>query len=197
MADPAPGGTGVNIAWVVTADHDFGVGADLSVYHDIGPVWGSWASWRACGTHNVICHEHARCQELLQRGLHQQCNFFMPQQHYASLGRPQGVQLYDGDYKQDTLGLEDVIACHLASSAADLVLMMGFDFRKPEPMEDRLAAHRLRNRLGLLRQHMVNTDHVQWVLVDHPGKPDRAFRDLANVTQERLENVIAMLGQQK
>ena len=139
----------MNLAWVISQLYEPEQSQDVFGFKDVAPIWGSWSTWRTFQTENVLCHERARCQELLRRNLQQQCNFFLPQQHFADLGRPTGVQLYDGDFKQDTLALEDVIACHLAAATVDIVLLLGFDLSKPEPMEDRLAAHRLRNRLGL------------------------------------------------
>lgn len=188
------GHSDMNVNWVIAAGYDPGVGEDVSWMKDIGPVWGSWQTWRACGTDNVICHDANKAQELLKRAFQAVCNFYIPHDSFTMLNRPRGVQLYQGDYQDHVLGLEDIISLHLATPNSDIVLMVGFDLTKPEPMEDRYEAHRIRNRLGLIRHLMIDNPEVQWVLVDHPGEPDEAFAALPNVMRDRLENVRTLMG---
>jgi hypothetical protein len=189
------GGTPImRVNWVVTADYDPGLGTDLKPLHDIGPFWGSWQSWRACGTDNVICYEMSRCQELLKRRFQDQCNFYMPRKHFQSLGRPSGVSLYEGDYQEYVLGIEDIVSLHLAAPSSDLILMLGWDLSLPPPMEDRFEAHRLRNRLGLIRRVMVDYPDVQWVIIDAVKTPDKSYTDLPNVTCDNMNNVLSLLS---
>lgn len=180
----------------MASTYDPGIGADVGVFKNIGPVWSSFRAWRACVSDNVVCHDSRHTQDLLRREFQKSCNFYIPVSHYQDLGRPTGVKLYEGDYLQEVQDIEDVICLHLAASVSDIVLMMGFDLRKPEAMEDRLQAHRLRNRLGLIRRVIADNAEVQWVLIDHPGEPDEAYLALPNLTQDNMHSVINLLGEE-
>lgn len=184
----------MNINWVMASTYDPGMGFDVGQFKNIGPIWSSYKAWRACVSDNVICHDSQQTQELLRREFQKVCNFYIPVQHFMDLGRPTGVKLYEGDYLQDTRDLEDVIALHLAASVSDIVLMMGFDFSKPEPIEDRLENHRVRNRLGLIRKVILDNQQVQWALIDHFKEPDEAWLSLPNLTRDNMHSVIQLLG---
>jgi hypothetical protein len=84
----------------------------------VGPVWGSWQTWRGCNTDNVICHQQQKSRELLDRAFQAVCNFYVPRSLYEPLGRPVGVRFYDGDFDQELDHIEDIVAMHLASAAA-------------------------------------------------------------------------------
>ncbi len=185
----------MNVNWVMAANFDPGIGTDVGVFKNIGPIWSSYKAWRACVSDNVICHDTRQSQELLRRQFQKVCNFYVPKQHYQDLGRPAGVKLYEGEYLQEAVELEDVIALHLACSVSDIVLMMGFDLGKHEALEDRLQNHRLRNRLGLIRRLILDNPQVQWVLVDHAQEVDDAFATLENLTRDNLHNVFELLGE--
>jgi len=160
---------------------------------NIGPTWGSWKTWQACDTDNVICHDLGRARELCNRAMQAVCNLYLPQQFYQSTARPVGVQFYQGEFQEDTLDIEDVVAMHLVVPVSDLVLLMGFDLTRPAVMPDRLQQHRIRNRLGLIRSCISTNPDTQWVLIDHAPAPDDAFADLTNLTRDSWENVLQLL----
>jgi hypothetical protein len=162
---------------------------------DIGPTWGSWKTWQSCDTDNVVCHDLARARALLKRALQSVCNFYVPEILYQDLDRPMGVRWYQGDFRENCHDIEDIIAMHLSSAQSDLVLLLGFDLTIPGMIEDRLEQHRVRNRMGLLRSCIQNNSSVQWVLVDHPATPDKAFAALPNLTCDSASNVLQLLGQ--
>ena len=108
--------------------------------------------------------------------------------------RPSGVKLYQGDFLQEAVDLEDVICMHLVADQSDIVLMFGFDLSNPGVIDDRLELHRMTNRLGLIRQSMVAAPDVQWILVDHAQVPDSAFGTLANLACDNISNVLQLLG---
>ena len=180
--------------WVFSAKHSIGPEHDINTIKNIGATWGSWKSWRACGTDNVICHDHAKAQELLQRAFQSICNFYIPKKHYQDLGRPMGVRLYEGDFAEAVDDLEDIIAMYLVSGISDLVLLSGFNLSTPGPVSDRLAQHRIQNRMGLFYRIISASPKVQWVLVDHPGEIDQAYSKLPNLTCDKMQNVLKLLG---
>lgn len=160
----------------------------------IGPAWGSWKTWTACQTDNVICHDLAKARELCHRAIQAVCNFYLPEKFFQPLNRPQGVQFYQGDFQQEAHDLEDVIALHLVADRSDLVLLFGFDLSTPVQSSDRMENHRITNRMGLLRQILASTADVQWVLVDPVGEIDSAFGSISNLTCDTLHNVLQLLG---
>ncbi len=161
---------------------------------DIGPTWGSWRTWRSCDTDNVVCHDLGQARELYQRAVQAVCNFYIPQKFYPAMNRPTGVKIYQGDFVQETVDLEDVICMHLVSDLSDLVLMFGFDLCNPGPIDDRMDRHRMTNRFGLIRQAMMSAKDVQWILVDHAQTLDTAFDTVPNLTCDTTENVLQLLG---
>jgi hypothetical protein len=162
---------------------------------DIGSTWGSWQTWQACDTDNVVCHDLSRARSLLKRALQAVCNFHAPQALYQDLERAQGVRWYQGEFREDCPDIEDIIAMHLAAAQSDVVLLLGFDVTTPGVITDRLEQHRVRNRLGLLRSCIQNNSAVQWVLVDHAAAPDPAFAALPNLTRDSAANVLQLLSQ--
>lgn len=184
----------MRVNWVFSAKHSIGPEYDINAIKNIGATWGSWKSWRACSTDNVICHDQAKAQELLQRAFQSICNFYIPKKYYQDLGRPMGVQLYEGDFAEIVDDLEDIIAMYLASANSDLVLLSGFNFGTQPPAPDRLTQHRIQNRMGLFYRIVSASPKVQWVLVDHSGDLDQAYTKLPNLTCDKMQNVLKSLS---
>ena len=168
---------------------------DLSArLHDIAPTWGSWKTWRDCGTHNVICHDIGQARALSQRALQAVCNFYIPEKFYIRLDRPSYMRYYQGDFEHQVSDIEDIISMHLVAPESDLVLMLGFFLGKTSMPEDALIQHQIRHRMGLIRSCIRNHPHTQWVLVDHPGELDTAFAALSNVTTDTMSSVMTLLN---
>lgn len=183
----------MRINWIYSSNYSPPLTIDLDVIKSVGPSWGSWKSWRACGTDNVICHDLAQGKALIQRNFQTMCNFYVPRGSYQDLNRPTGVKLYDGDFREEVDDLEDIIAMHLAVSMSDIVLLVGFNFGKKEPLADKFKQHRQQNRFGLTRQVIANNPTVQWVLVDHPTQIDKSYSELTNLTCDNIDNVLKLL----
>ena len=162
----------MNISWVLADSVVLDPTLDPADLKQVGPVWGSWRTWRACQTDNVICHDMQKAADLVKRQFQNNCNFYLPNSVHASLDRPDGVRLYEGDFVHDVDRQEEIVALHLAASTSDIVLLLGFDLTPLSTDTDRLLAHRAQHHRNLLRQAMVNYDQVQWVVVDHPGNLD-------------------------
>lgn len=183
----------MRINWVYANGHQIDPAVNIDTIKSIGPSWGSWKTWRPCQTDNVICHDLAKCRELMQRAFQAVCNFYIPRGFYQDLGRPLGTRLYDGDFKSDVDDIEDIIAMHLVAASSDLVLLTGFDLGAKELPADPLEKHKLKNRAGLIRSVIVGYPDVQWVLIDHATELDVAYQNLSNLTCDSLKNVLQLL----
>ena len=160
---------------------------------DVAPTWGSWKTWRAYETDNVICHDLGHARELLQRSIQTTCNLYLPEKFYAKLSRPDRINFYSGDFVDDAQDIEDVVAMHLVRDSSDLVLLMGFDLANQAPVADPLLGRRIKHRLGLIRSCVANSESVQWVLIDHNKDLDRAFQGLPNLTCDSFQNMLQLL----
>lgn len=179
--------------WVIAAGYDPVGGHDFNRMVEVGPSWGSWKTWRHCGTHNVICHELNEAHKLVKKSLQSKCNLYLPKKYYQDLGRPSGLFWYEGDFQEAAQDLEDVIAMHLVAPGSEIVLMIGFDLGTPLPVEDRYEKHRIQNRLGLIRRIISDSPSTQWVLIDHAQELDIGYRSLSNLTCDTVENVLQLL----
>ncbi len=184
----------MNTNWVVADGYVLDPTVDLTQLKNFGSFWGSWKTWRACGTDNVVCHNMSKADELIKRNFHLNCNFYIANSVYASLDRPQGVRLYEGNFVHDLDRQEDIIALHLAASVSDIVLLLGFDFTEQPKLADRLQEHRAHNYRSLIKQAIKDNGAVQWVAVDHTGEFRKDMLELENFTVDSLENVIELLS---
>jgi len=181
----------MKITWIVAHGYQFDPSVDLDHIKNVGPIWGSWTTWRGCGTDNVICGDFAKCRDLVSRAFHSVCNFYVPSSHYQELGRPAGVKLYDGQFDQEVDNLDNIVAMHLASQQSDILLLLGFDFCPPKTVDDTFLAHKIKNYHGLMRG-LIAKSNAQWVAIDCENM-DKAYQNLPNLTIDRLDNVLASL----
>ena len=181
----------MRINWVLSEHVALDPLTDIEAMKAVGSFWGSWRTWRAYGTDNVICHDQKRADEFLQRNFQTTCNFYIPNHIYASLARPTSVHLYEGDFKDDTVQSEDIVAMHLTSGISDLVLMLGFDFSEPKKIDDKLLEHRALNYRNLIRQVIIDTPEVQWVVIDHPMEFRKDLQSVANLGKDSLANILS------
>ena len=93
----------MNITWVVATGYQIDPVVDITDFKNIGPIWGSWSTWRSCGTDNVVCHDLSKARELVQREFQKNCNFYTQEHHHQDLGRPTGVRYYGGKFDQDAI----------------------------------------------------------------------------------------------
>lgn len=185
-------GSAVKISWVVAADHSLDPTVNVEQIKAVGPIWGSWRTWRGCGTDNVICHQQQKGRELLDRAFQAVCNFYIPRTLYESLSRPVGVRLYDGDFDRELDNIEDIVALHLAAASSDIVLLLGFDWTLPENVTDRFDKHKITNRHGLMRSAIAGRIQTQWVAIDC-DQMDKSYQDLANLTCDTMQNALQLL----
>lgn len=184
----------MKISWVVADNIVLDPTLDITKIKDIGPIWGSWRTWRSCSTDNVICYDKEKAVELLERQFQTLCNLYLPDSAYQFLNRPAGVKLFGGDFTQDISNKDEVVALHLAASTSEIVLLLGFNWQPEPKLEDRLDEHRAYIRRQLIKHAISDNQNTQWVLIDHKADLMPELDDLPNLTQDTLKNVISMLG---
>ena len=181
----------MQVSWVISAEYK-----DTKVtpeqLNSIGNTWGSWKTWRNYSTTNVLCATDTKAQELIKRAFHSVCNFYIPQESYATLGRPPGVQVFDGKFPGEFDDQEDVVAMHLVSKS-ELVLLLGFNL---EEITDTDAAvkHLRKNYQAAASAVIKNNPDTTWVVIDHPEDLDKRFEKLENITCDTYESVLQLLG---
>lgn len=184
----------MKVSWVVASGYQLDPTVDVESLKQVGPIWGSWSTWRSCGTDNVICHDFSKAKELVDRNFHTKSNFFTHREHFQPLGRPTGINMYDGSYSEQVDSLEDIIAMHLASVSSEIILLLGFDFGKITPSDDPFETHKLVNRHGLMRSIIARQSEIQWVAVDQHDL-DLKYQELPNLTCDTFKNVLQLLAQ--
>jgi len=184
----------MNVSWVLADSAVIDLTQDLAQLKNIGSFWGSWRTWRAYTTDNVICHDMKQAAVLLTRQFQKQCNFYIPNNIYTTLNRPDGVKLYEGKFIHDVDRQEEIVAMHLAAGYNNIVLLLGFDLRDQIKNPDKLVENRIQHYRNLIKQVIVSNPTTQWVLVDHPGDIGKLFASLDNLTNDSMTSVIKMLA---
>jgi hypothetical protein len=183
----------MKISWVLSDSATLDPTQDIDQLKSIGAFWGSWRTWRAYQTDNVICHDQAKSVELIKRRFETYCNFFIPETVYNSLDRPQNVKIYAGEFVHDIDRQEEIVALHLAATTSDIVLLLGYDLTKLQLDPDKLTANRQQNYRNLVRQALSDYNNVQWVLVDHAGDLDPILKSLGNLTTDTMSTILNMM----
>lgn len=181
------------ISWVLSDSAVLDPTLDLQDLKQVGSFWGSWKTWRAYQTDNVICHDQTKSAELIKRNFQTMCNFYIPDSVYASLDRPDGVNVYAGEFVYDVIRQEEIVAMHLAATTSDIVIMLGWDLTKLVTDADRLTANRVQHHRSLIRQAFINYYQTQWVIVDHAGEIDPNLINLDNMVVDNLSSVLKFL----
>lgn len=175
----------MNLTWVFAADYILDPVINSDQMKNIGSTWGSWKTWRTCGTDNVICHNQRKAQELVDQSFQRSCNFFVSKSVAAKLKNATGVKLYDGNFEQSLSNIEDIIAIHLAASSSDVVLLVGFNLESPVTSIDQIYH-------GLIIGAFKNYPNTQWVLVDHTTELAKPYQELSNLTCDIMKNVLQL-----
>ncbi len=179
-------------AWII-ADDFVSPDVEPEQIKEIAPVWGSWRTWRAWSTDNVLCHDANKAQELLQRAFQAVCNFYTANKNYASLGRPPGINLYEGNFPGELDNPEEIIAMHLVAENNDLVLLLGYNLTEIT-IEDKYQKHKKLNYQNAFRATLNTYPNVQFVLIDHPGDLAKSFQNIPNITCDKFQSVLQLLN---
>ena len=185
MCDPGLVETGMNLTWVFASNYILDPVIDNDQIKNIGSTWGSWSTWRTCGTDNVVCHDKRKAQELIDRSFQNSCNFFVSRSFSQTLKNAPGVRVYDGNFEQVLPNIEDIIAMHLAASSGNIVLLVGFDLAPPVTSNDQIYH-------GLAIGTFKSYPETQWVLVDHATELAKPYQELSNLTCDIMKNVLQL-----
>lgn len=183
----------MKISWVLcqTLRPDF---ADPAVIRSVGPAWGSWETWKAYKTDNVVCTDLEQARTLIQRAFHAVANFYVPKDFYATLGRPVGLKLYDGEFKGPAIkNRDDIVALNLTSSTSDIVLLLGFNLSPLSKDADKIERAYEEAYQYNIRGVIRDNPNVQFVLVNYEYDLSKPFTELENLTQDSLESVVELL----
>lgn len=181
----------MNISWVLADTCVIDPTIDIDTLKEIGPIWGSWRTWRSCQTDNVICHDLNKGQELLRRNFQKNCNLYIPNANWIKLDRPENIQLYEGSFV-DEFQPEEIIAMHLAASQSDIVLLLGFNLAERDKNPNKLEEHKFQAYRSLISHAISDNPDVQWVLVDHPESIMKMLVKLENLTRDSMENCLGL-----
>jgi hypothetical protein len=180
------------ISWVLSDSAMLDPTQNINDLKKIGVFWGSWKTWRAYQTDNVICHDQVKVDELVQREFQKLCNFYIPNSVYASLDRPENIKVYGGEFVHDTINQEEIVAMHLAATTSDIVLMLGWDLGQRPEESDRLKNHQQQHYRNMIRQSFITYNQTQWVIVDHAGPIDPNIANLENVVSDSLNTILEL-----
>lgn len=178
----------MNINWVLADQTDLDLAVDLDRLKSIGSFWGGWQTWRACQTDNVICHNGAQAQKLINNNFHLRCNFYVSNSLNMILDLPPNVHVYEGNLTHDIDHPDELVAMFLAATVSDIVLLLGFDWTSTNP-DQREIDYR-----GLVAATITNNPDTQWVLLDQSGPVRSELEKLPNFTQDTLPNVLKMFA---
>jgi len=184
----------VNINWVLSNHVDLDPTVDLARLKSVGSFWGSWRTWRACQTDNVICHAGVQARDLINKQFPSVCNFYVSNAVLEALHSPKQVFGYGGEFSHEVHEQDEIVAMHLAAGASDIVLLLGFDWTvKPMPKDadKKLLRH---NYINLIREAIAGNAQTQWVLIDHVGEIMPELAMLPNLTRDTMVNVFDMLA---
>jgi hypothetical protein len=182
----------MNISWVIADSAELDPTQNIDALKRLGPIWGSWRTWRAYQTDNVVCHNQSKAEELVRRKFHERCNFYISDSVNASLGRPAGVRLYAGDFVHDVIRQEEIVALHLAATTSDIVLLLGWDLNKLKPTSDRLESNQAQHHRNLFHQAVKDYSQTQWVAVDHLEPLAPSLQVLENLVLDTMDTVLAL-----
>lgn len=178
----------MNIQWVLADNVVLDPTIDLIALKNTGALWGSWKTWRAYNTDNVICHDSTKAAELIKKAFHATCNFYIPNSVYKELNQPLKVRLYEGDFMGHNVeNRDELVAMFLAGSIAEIVLLLGFEWNSDD------TNIQARNHNGLFLQAVKSRPDTQWILIDYPGELPKELSNLPNLDTDSFENVLSIL----
>lgn len=185
----------MNIKWVLADNLVLDPTIDIARMKQCGTFWGSWKTWRAYNTDNVVCHDKEKAKDLISRDFHKTCNFYIPNSVYQSLDKPSRVLLYEGDFMGHKVSNPDeLVSMNLAASTADVLLLAGFDWSEQEQDPDPDRELCAKNYRGLVLQAIKSYPDVQWILVDHSKELRPELLEFSNLDRDSYDAVFRILN---
>ena len=177
----------MNINWVVSNTVKLPALVDIAQLKNVGSLWGGWQTWKTCQTDNVICHDPVQAQLLIDTGFSTKCNLYISQTLYETLQNPQGIRAYGGEFSHEVDNQEEIIAMHLASTASDVVLLLGFDWFAP-------LTEVQKHYHGMLYHVIQSTPKTQWVMINPNSAVPAELTKLNNFSTDVMSNVFELLS---
>ena len=185
----------MNIKWVLADNLVLDPTIDIARMKQCGTFWGSWKTWRAYNTDNVVCHNAKKAEELIKNEFQKTCNFYIPNSVYTALNRPPKVLRYEGDFMGHKVNNQDeIVAMNLAASSADVLLLVGFDWSVQTQEIDSDRELCAKNHRGLVLQAIKSRPDVQWILVDHPKELRPELAELPNIDKDTMSGIFQILN---
>lgn len=184
----------MKVAWILSEDIPKGLLDPITV-KNIAASWGSWKTWKEFRTDNCVCHNTTEANNLIKRALHTLCNLFIMQSSYTRVGSPIGVNLFNGEFKSETIAnRDDLIALNLVIPQADIVLMSGFNFSPLLNTDDEDIRKAREEYYFNVRELIKTNDTTQFVLVDYMHEMASWVGELDNVNLDTVGSVKSLLG---
>jgi hypothetical protein len=184
----------MRVSWIIADDAVLAPGVDSDQLKAVGSLWGGWRNQRAYQIDNVVCNDLRRTMTLVQHGIHQRCNLYVSRPNHLTLGSPEGMQVYEGEFMHELDRQDEIVTLHLAAGQSDIILLLGFDWQPYVANTDALLELRAHNYRQLVRHVVQDNPDTQWVLVDHPPKLMPELANLDNLTVDNLNNVFELLA---
>ena len=177
----------MKVNWIIGQETKTTI-TDSEMMKNIAPIWGSHTTWKQYKTDNSICNDITKAKDLIGKAFHAITNLYVPEDDFVELGRPVGLKLFGGQFKQtDFQYKDDIVALWLASVDADIVLLLGFDLSESLDSIARKGYYQ-----GIM--HVITENSTtQYVLVDYNMDISTIFDGLDNLTQDSLEAVKQLL----
>lgn len=184
----------MRITWALSDSAQLDPTIDVVKLKNVGPFWGSWKTWRAWSTDNVVCHDIPTASDLVNKSFHKRCNMYVSATAFRDLDRPAGVTLYNGEFNQLVDSPDDIVSMHLAGSNSDIVLLYGFNFTPRNLDNDKMAKHKWHNYKQYVLHLIKGNPNTQWVLLDHSPEIDKDLKGLPNLLFDTLNNVLTQFS---
>ena len=183
----------MNVCWVLSQDIPTGF-VKHEVLTSVGPIWGPLSKWREYQSDNTVCYDLREAKQMINRAFHAVTHFYVPKDQYIDLGRPVGVRLFEGEFKDNAVAnKEDIILMNLVASNNDIVLMLGFDLTPVDetldPVEQRFEKAYIHNIKTIIKDN----PNTQFVLVNYDNELAENFEGLENLTIDTVESVVDLL----
>jgi hypothetical protein len=155
---------------------------DAEKFKELGPLYGSWTTWKECKTDNVVCTDLTKAYELMSKAFHAVCNFWIPKKFVVECGTLPRVHNFD--YFVDAVNSDDLSAMVVAAThESNIILLIGFDFAKKD-----------KHIFDLITKY----NDIQWVGVSsEPDKVSKAYAKLDNLTFDTIDTVLQFADVEK
>jgi len=185
----------MNVCWVLSQDIPAGL-VKHEVLTSVGPIWGPLSKWREYQSDNTVCYDLREAKQMINRAFHAVTHFYVPKDQYIDLGRPVGVRLFEGEFKDSAVAnKEDIILMNLVAANNDIVLMLGFDLAPVDETLDVIEQRFLKAYRHNIKTIIEDNPTTQFVLVNYGKKTKLAknFDGLENLTRDTIESVVDLL----